>query len=373
MKRFLLVLLLMTAVGAVHGNGHDIDTCHCEHCMDRKIGRMIMSGFKGITPSEEIKNAIQKYHIGGVILFDIDVSEGMGQRNIASPEQLKALTAELRSMAEGPLLIAIDQEGGKINRLKPRYGFPATVTATAQGASGSLDTASHWAAQTASTLAEYGINVNFVPCVDVNLNPSNPIIAKYGRAFSSDPDSVYLFAERWVEEHHKRGIITSLKHFPGHGSSSSDSHLGLVDITDSWQQQELVPYKRFVENGYEEIVMVGHLINRTIDPEYPASLSQKTLTGLLRNELGFIGVIATDDMNMGAIVSHYSLEKALVLAINGGVNLIIVGNNAAVYEKNLATRCHTIIKAKVASGEIAADKIDDSYTRITKLMERISE
>ena len=369
MIKFLLSFLFAAATAAATARGHLADTCHCDSCMDVKIGRMIVSGFRGTVPSEEIEEAIVRYHVGGVILFDVDVPGGMGERNIRSPRQLKALTAALRSLSDGPLLIAVDQEGGMVNRLKSRYGFPPTVTAAAQGASGSPDSASLRAAQTASVLAGCGINVNFAPCVDLNLNPSNPIIARYGRSFSSDPDSVCLFAGRWVEEHHRRGIVTSLKHFPGHGSSRSDSHLGLVDITDTWRPEELVPYRRFVENGYEGIVMVGHLVNRRIDPLYPASLSHKTLTGLLRERLGFGGVIATDDMNMGAIVDNYSLEKALALAINGGVNLIVVGNNAAVYEKNLAVRCHGIIKSGVASGEIGADKIDDSYARIMKLLE----
>lgn len=368
MRTIFLSLLFISAVTAANAHTHRIDTCHCDSCLSVKIGRMIMAGFKGTSPSEEIRNAIEKYHIGGVILFDVDVSGGMGERNIKSPAQLKKLTADLRAMSDAPLMIAIDQEGGKVNRLKPKYGFPATVTAASQGASGSLDNASLRAAQTASTLAEYGINVNFVPCVDVNANPSNPIIAKYGRSFSSDPDSVYLFADRWVDEHHKRHIATSLKHFPGHGSSRNDSHLGLTDITDTWQPEELIPYERFVADGYDGMVMVGHLVNRNIDQQYPASLSEKTLTGLLRKRIGFEGVIATDDMNMGAIVDNYSLEKALELAINGGVNLIIVGNNASVYEKDLTARCHDIIKSKVAAGEISADKIDDSYARITKLL-----
>lgn len=369
MKRLSLILPLLLCV-AMNANAqkHAVDTCHCGTCMDIKIGRMIMAGFKGTAPSEEISNAIKKYHVGGVILFDKDVSTGMGERNIRSPRQLKELVAQLRSLSPAPLLIAIDQEGGQINRLKPVYGFPRTVTAAHQGGTGSLDSASFWAAATASTLAEYGINVNFVPCVDVNINKDNPIIARYGRSFSADPDSVYLFANRWVDEHHKRNIITSLKHFPGHGSSRNDSHHGLTDITETWHTKELIPYKRFTDDGYNGIVMVGHLVNRNIDPHYPASLSGTTLQGLLREEIGFQGVIATDDMNMGAIVDNYSFRKALALAINAGVNLIIIGNNARIYETNLAERCHGMVKSMIASGEIPAEKIDDSYRRLNELI-----
>lgn len=368
MKRFGLLLLCICVAILANARPHNVESCHCGSCMDIKIGQMIMSGFKGTRPSDEITRAIKNCHIGGVILFDKDVSNKMGECNISSPAQLKELTAELRALSGTPLLIAIDQEGGQINRLKPVYGFPRTVTADHQGVVGSLDSASYWAASTAATLKECGINVNFVPCVDINVNNSNPIIAKYGRAFSSDPDSVYLFAERWVQEHHKQGVATSLKHFPGHGSSRGDSHHGLTDITDTWLEKELIPYERFADNGYDGIVMVGHLVNRNIDPEYPASLSEKTIKDILRERIGFDGVIATDDMNMGAITDNYTLRKALSLAINAGVNLIILGNNATVYEENLAMRCHGMIKSMVAMGEIAPEKIDDSYVRIKTLI-----
>ena len=372
MKKTCLILLFsVNCIITLCAQNHHIDRCHCDSCLDIKIGRMIMAGFKGVTPSEEIEDAIRQYHIGGVILFDRDASNDMGERNIRSPRQLKELTAQLRSMSPVPLLIAIDQEGGLINRLKPTYGFPATVTAAYQGTTGSLDSASFYAAATASTLAQYGINVNFVPCVDVNVNAQNPIIARYGRSFSSDPDSVYMFADRWVQEHHKRNIATSLKHFPGHGSSHDDSHLGLTDITDTWDEQELIPYRRFVEGGYNGIVMVGHLFNNKIDSLYPASLSWKTLQGMLRDDIGFEGAIATDDMNMGAIVNNYSFRKALSLAVNAGVNLIIIGNNAAEYEEGLAQRCHGMIKSMVLSGEIDPAKIDDSYARIESLISTI--
>lgn len=367
-KLYLILFLLSGATVAATAQGHPVDTCHCESCMDIKIGRMIMAGFKGTTPSEEIREAIEKYHIGGVILFDRDVSNSMGERNIRSPRQVKVLTARLRSLSSQPLLIAIDQEGGQVSRLKEAYGFPRTVTAAHQGSTGSADSASFWAAATAVTLAECGINVNFSPCVDVDLNPSNPIIARFGRSFSADADSVSLFARRWVDEHHKRKVVTSLKHFPGHGSSRSDSHLGLTDITDTWREVELIPYRRFARHGYKGIVMAGHLFNRNIDPEYPASLSRKTLRGLLRDSIGFKGVIATDDMNMGAIVDNYSLREALRLAVNAGVNLIVIGNNGPEYARNLAQRCHGMIKDMVGSGEIEAGRIDESYEILCKLI-----
>lgn len=362
--------LLSAAFAVMTTTAHDLPTCHCDECMDTKIGQMIVAGFKGCEPSEEICEAIERYHIGGVIYFDADVSNKMGERNVRNPKQLKELSAALQSYStDGPLFIAIDQEGGRVNRLKSKYGFPASVSAAYQGRIGSADTTRKYALQTARTLADCGININFAPCVDVNINPQNAIIGRYERSFSADADSVTLHSRIWVDELRGRGLLTSLKHYPGHGSSHSDSHLGLVDITDYWQPAELIPYRNLIAEGYDQIVMMGHLIDRNVDT-LPASLSARHID-FLRDSLGFEGVVSTDDMNMGAIVDNYSLDRALSLAINAGVDMIIMGNNARTYEPNLAARTHLIIKRLVAEGKISPDKIDTAYSRLMKLKSTI--
>lgn len=367
----LLLFLSLTSCAKTKTDSHNIAECHCDQCMDIKIGQLIIAGFKGTEPSDYIVKCIKDYHIGGVIYFNVDLSANRGERNIRSREQVKALSQSLKSIeSSAPLLITIDQEGGRVSRLRTQYGFPPTVSAAYQGKVGNPDTTRMYAAQTAQMLVECGINVNFAPCVDIAINPENPIIAKVERAFSANADSVSLHAGIWVEQAHNRKILTSLKHFPGHGSSTSDSHLGLVDITKTWSEKELEPYKAMIAKGYQDFVMIGHLINKNIDT-LPASLSHATITGLLREKLGFEGVVITDDMNMGAIVNHYSFNNAICLALNAGVDMIILGNNASVYEEDLAPRCHQIISRAVKDGRITTQRIDQAYQRVIKLKERL--
>lgn len=332
-----------------------------------KVAQMIVTGFKGMMPSEEITQLIKDEQISGVILFNRDVSNELGPRNIESPEQLKELTGQLQSLSDIPLLVSIDQEGGVVNRLHPVYGFPRSVSAAYLGSCMNEDTTRHYAAQTASTLVDMGINMNFAPCIDLNLNPQNPVIGSRGRSFGASVDSVEWHALMTIEEFEKRGIITSLKHFPGHGSSLTDSHNGLVDVTVCWHEQELEIYRRILKRGYNDMVMVGHIFNRNIDPNYPASLSKITIDSLLRRELGFDGIVITDDMNMGAIVDHYSFEKALELCVNAGVDMIILGNNAAKFENGLARRAIDIICNLVADGRISKERIDQAYGRVVKM------
>lgn len=367
----LLIFLSLTSCADTKTENHNIQSCHCDQCMDVKIGQLIVAGFKGTEPSDYITNCIKKYHIGGVIYFNADVSAEMGERNIKSPEQVRNLSRALQSMStHAPLFIAIDQEGGRVSRLRQKYGFPATVSAAYQGKVGNLDTTRMYAAQTADMLVGCGINVNFAPCVDIAINPNNPIIALLERAFSANADSVTVHASVWVEQANQKKILTSLKHFPGHGSSTTDSHLGLVDITKTWSERELKLYQDLIAKGYQDFVMIGHVINQNVDT-LPASLSKATITGLLREKLGFQGVVITDDMNMGAIVDYYSFDKAVCLALNAGVDMIILGNNAKVYEDNLAPKCHDIIKRAVADGKIEQQRIDQAYAKIIKLKERL--
>lgn len=347
--------------------------------VEEKIGQLLVVGFIGYEPSQTVVDAIEKYRIGGVIFFDANVSDTRpdgtrGPRNIESPAQTKRLVDSLQTLAVKAslpqLFIAIDQEGGRVNRLKDKYGFPASVSAAYQGKVNSGDTTRKYASLAAQTLAELGININYAPCVDLAVNPDNPIIAKVERSFGVEPDLVARHSNIWVEELGRKKILTSLKHYPGHGSSIADSHLGLTDITNTWSEKELEPYKMLIADGYNDIVMIGHLFNRNIDPLYPSSLSKTTLD-ILRNDIGYNGVIATDDMNMGAIINNYSMEKALELALNAGVDMIIMGNNASVFEPDLVKRTSEIIKGLVDSGKVSLSRIDEAYNRIMALKSRL--
>ncbi|MCL4859063.1 MAG: glycoside hydrolase family 3, partial [Caldilineaceae bacterium] len=283
-----------------------------------------------------------------------------------SPEQVQALVASLQSLAEIPLLVAIDQEGGIISRLRERYGFPPTRSHQALGELNDLAATRQHAGDMAHTLAGLGINLNLAPVVDLNVNPSNPIIAAYERSFGADPQQVTEQARAFIEAHHAAGVRCTLKHFPGHGSSTTDSHEGFVDVTQTWTRQELAPYQALVEAGLADAVMTAHVFNAHLDPEYPATLSHATITGLLRIELGYDGVVISDDMQMAAIRAHYGYETAIQKTIEAGVDLIAIGNNL-VYEEDIVTRTVSLITRLVESGVLSEARIDESYRRIQRL------
>ena len=336
-----------------------------------KIGQMLIVGFQGTSLDEKISKEIKNNNIGGIILFERSLSNPQAPRNIVNKEQLLNLTAQLKALNEIPMLISIDQEGGTVASLAPDRGFYNPPSAMYIGNLSCIDSSRYYAGRNAMQLEELGINMNFTPCVDMIVNPDNPIIALRERAFSNNPDIIVKEAEVVVQEHRKHGIITSLKHFPGHGSSKTDSHLGLTDVTNTYIEEELIPYKRLIKDNYADIVMVSHLFNSNIDPDFPASLSEKTIKDLLRNQLGFEGVVATDDMHMGAITDEYSYPVALELAINAGVDMIIIGNNAKIYEEDLISETVKIIYDLVTLNRISHERIDEAYARIMKLKEKL--
>ncbi len=336
--------------------------------LETKIGQMLMIGFRGLTVTEDssIVKDIKAERIGGIILFDRDVALQSDVRNIQSPSQVKNLVSSLRSYEKSTLLVAIDQEGGKVCRLKTKYGFPPTVSQQYLGTLNNLDSTSFYASQTAATLEDLGINVNFAPVVDLNTNPQNPAIGKIERSFSDDPEIVTKHSLAVIDEHNKHTIKCSLKHFPGHGSSTADSHLGFVDVTSTWTEKELDPYKNIISLGKADLIMTAHIFNSNLDPQYPATLSQNTITGLLRNSLGFKGVVVSDAMDMSAIADNYGLESAVLLCINAGVDIILFSNNL-IYDNAIAIKVTEIIKNYITEGRITEQRINESYDRIMKL------
>ena len=285
-------------------------------------------------------------------------------RNVESPEQLAKLTADLQALAQDseppavqpPLLIAADQEGGLVARLNEKHGFPPTMSAQELGEHNDLAFTYAQAEAMAKTLAAAGINHNLAPVVDINSNPANPVIGALGRSFSADPAVVIAQARAFIEAHHAHDVTTTLKHFPGHGSSQADSHLGLVDVSATWQRDELEPYRALIGEGIVDTVMTAHVFNTQLDPTYPATLSQATITGILRDELGFDGVVITDDMNMQAITSQYGFEQAAVLAVQAGADLLAYGNNL-VYDPDVAQRAIAALKAAVRQGQLTEERI----------------
>ncbi|HYI78109.1 MAG TPA: glycoside hydrolase family 3 N-terminal domain-containing protein [Chryseolinea sp.] len=336
--------------------------------LDIKIGQMILIGFPGPAVDFKVLEEIRAGKVGSIILFEKNIPP------TNSFVALKKIIWTYQQAATIPLFVSIDQEGGRVNRLKDKYGFPRSITAAAMGKSPNLDSVRFYAEATASTLAGLGINMNFGPVVDLASNPNNPIIAKYGRAFSANEDSVVLFAKEFIKEHHRFNVLTSLKHFPGHGSSKDDTHLGIADVTNTWEERELKPYASLIDSGYVDAIMTSHIVNRKLDKQgNPGTLSTDILDGILRKRLKYQGVIFTDDMQMHAITKHYGLEDAIKLAINGGVDIMTFSNNIQGSDERTVDKVHAIIKEFVSKGIVKKERIDESYARIMKLKSRLSK
>ncbi len=334
--------------------------------LEKQIGQMIMAGFRGFT-IDEINPAfiqqIREGHIGGIILFDYDVVKKKAERNIQSPEQVKQLITDLQEKAELPLFVAVDQEGGKVNRLKAAYGFPASVSAQYLGELDNLDSTRYYAQRTANTLTSLGFNVNFAPVADVNVNPASPAIGNIERSYSADPDVVIKHASEVVNVQAEKGIISTLKHFPGHGSATADSHKGVTDITNYWSKEELKPFKVISQTAPSVAIMTAHVVNNKIDSLYPATMSEKVINDILRKDLGFSGLVFSDDLQMKAVNKMYPFETILERAILAGVDVLVMGNNLEL-EELAPQKAVKIIYTLVQEGKISRERIQQSYDRI---------
>ncbi|MFI3330685.1 MAG: beta-N-acetylhexosaminidase [Rikenellaceae bacterium] len=333
----------------------------CE-TLEKQAAKLLIVGMKGTSLNDDnpVICDVAERGVSGVIFFE---------HNIESKEKFKALISDLQALREDKILMCIDQEGGRVNRMKEKYGFPTMLSAESVSHS---DTLARENAQTiASELKQIGINLNFAPCLDVNINPQSPAIGAMGRSFSNDENIVSQLAEIYIKEHHKQGILTSLKHFPGHGSALKDSHLGFTDITLSWAERELEPYKYLIDKKLCDMVMVSHLFNEKFDKNHPATLSSAMIDSLLRKELGFKGVVISDDMQMKAITSHYTFEKAIIRALNAGVDLFIISSNIAETDYSVSERFINTIVSAVETGEISKKTLNKAVNRVEKLLNRI--
>jgi beta-N-acetylhexosaminidase len=340
--------------------------------LDQMIGEMIILGFRGteVNNSSKIIRDINEYNIGGVILFDYDVPSKSFPRNIVDPKQTKKLIEDLKKLTRSDLFIAVDAEGGYVNRLKAEYGFVQIKSAQEMGKDDPKDTFLE-ASNLGMELNSLGFNLNFAPVVDVNINKDNPVIGSLERSFSDDPVKVYEHAGYFIDAMHKYNIITAIKHFPGHGSSAGDSHLGLVDITDTYNEEvELFPYRKLIESSKTDIIMTAHVMNTNIDPDNPATLSSIFLKDILRGKLNYEGVIVSDDMQMGAIATYFGFEEAIVRAINAGCDLLIFSNNNQEYDDDIAQKAVEVIKKAIKEGKITEEEISSSYNRIKELKEK---
>lgn len=333
-----------------------------------KIGQMILIGFPSTTVDSTVLKEIAAGKVGSVIFFEKNIPP---QNSFVA---LKKITWSYQQAAAIPLFICIDQEGGRVNRLKTKYGFPASITAAEMGKNKSLDSVRFYGESTASTLAGLGFNVNFAPVVDLGSNPTNPIIAKIGRAFSANEDSVVLMTKEFIKQHRKYGVLTSLKHFPGHGSSKDDTHKGIADVTNTWEARELKPYQSLIDSGYADAIMTSHIVNRKLDSAgNPGTLSAKIITGILRQRLHFNGVVFTDDMQMHAITKYYGFEEAIRLTIKAGVDIMTFSNNIAGSDVRTVDKVQEIVRDLIKRGEISEARIDESYKRIMALKNSLQQ
>jgi beta-N-acetylhexosaminidase len=338
--------------------------------LDKMAGEMIMVGFRGLTvePGDPIYEDLAAGRVGGVVLFDYDVSLKSPVRNILSAAQLTALTRALRDI-NPDVFIAVDQEGGKVRRLKLEHGFPPTRSARQLGRTRALGETNTAARIIGETMVSAGLNVDFAPVVDLDVNPDSPAIGRYERSFSDDPIVVARHGASFVRGLAEAGVAGCLKHFPGHGSATEDSHQGVTDITHTWTPRELEPFQRIIAQGLAPSIMTGHLYNARLDPVYPATLSRRTIA-ILRERMEYDGVIFTDDMQMGAITTRYGQEEAIVLAVNAGCDVLLFANNL-VFEPDISKRAHAVVLRAVRDGRIPQERIEQAYERIMRLKRAI--
>lgn len=340
--------------------------------LEDKIGQMLMVGFRGtaVQAGSGVAADLAQRNLGGVILYEYDGALKSRERNISGKRQLGRLTKDLKRVAKTPPFIAIDQEGGSVARLKKDRGFKEALSHAQLGRIDSEKRTRREAYRLARPLSRLGINVNFAPVVDLNLNPDGPAIGKLGRSFSKDADKVVRHARAFIEMHEKRKVITAIKHFPGHGSARSDSHHGMADVTAAWEDSELTPYRELLRGDLAcTMVMTAHIFNGKLDDKLPATLSAKIIDGVLRKEMGFDGVVVSDDMQMKAISGFYGLEESVEMAVNAGVDILLFGNNLD-YDPAIAEKATGIIRKLVSAGKIPKGRIEESYRRITALKKR---
>lgn len=374
-RNFTLILLFLLSgcsLNAVNNtedmNQEIVSESISKETLDEKIGSMFMVGFMGTTApkNSQICKDIAQYHLAGVILFDANPVNKSEAKNIANKNQVAQLTQQLQACSyDGKLLISVDQEGGNVQRLKSKYGFYGNFSKASDMSKLSEISVIQQYDKMGEELSSVGINYNLAPDVDLAINKQNRVIYQLGRSFGSDPKMVAKYSSIFMNAMHNHGVLTSLKHFPGHGSSLGDTHKGFVDVTTLWQEKELEPYRLLAKTA--DTVMVAHVFNEKLDPQYPATLSNKTVKGLLREKLGFEGVVITDDLQMGAINQKYGLKNTLKLAIGAGDDILLFGNQLSVKSMVSTKTLVETVKSLIKSKEVNVDDIEKSNQRLEKL------
>lgn len=376
MRRKFLALLLIITVAAVigyifipereepHSPGppgeedevvaHEVRRIMAGMSLEEKIGQLVIVGLEGYELDERAAKLIETYRVGGLILF---------KRNLRSVEQAVDLVNALKAKNQAnkiPLFLAVDEEGGRVSRAPAELaGLPASSVI---GEHNDRDLAYQVGRLLAQKVKAIGLNMNFAPVLDVNSNPNNPVIGD--RAFGAEPQVVSTLGIPTMQGIQAEGVISVVKHFPGHGDTAVDSHVGLPRVDhdrERLQAVELPPFVRAIEEGVDA-VMIAHILLPKLDPDRPATFSPAIISGLLREELRFAGVVITDDLTMGAIVNNYEIGQAAVESVKAGSDIVLVCHDYRLEEAVLIA-----LTEAVKSGEISAERLDRSVYRILRL------
>ena len=325
--------------------------------LQERVGQLVIVGFDGYTADDSIKTMIQSYKVGGVILFG---------RNVENAEQLITLNNTLKNINSGnkiPLFISIDEEGGKVSRMpKEIRKLPTNKTI---GEANDENLSYEIGSILADEVKMFGFNMNFAPVLDINSNPQNPVIGD--RSFGNSKEIVSRLGVQTMKGIQSGGVIPVVKHFPGHGDTSEDSHIGLPAVSHDMNRLidfELIPFKDAI-NNQADAVMIAHILLNKIDSENPSSLSKTVITELLRNQLKFNGVIITDDMTMRAIVENYNIGEAAIKSVKAGSDIILVCHG---YDNEIAVI--DALKNAVENRTISQETINESVYRILKLKDK---
>ncbi|MGB7480048.1 MAG: glycoside hydrolase family 3 N-terminal domain-containing protein [Burkholderiaceae bacterium] len=373
----LLLTLWLAACGGDSGSGR---LAPDQLTLEQKIGQMVMMGFAGTRPDDPaVRQALQQIEqgrLGGIAFY---------RYNIEGPQQTRELNAAFQraNPLSLPLLIALDQEGGLVQRLRASNGFADTPSAEEVAATQTPQQAFITYRTMADMIRRAGFTLNMGPVVDLRGAPApvSPVIGQLRRSFSDDPATVVRYAEAFIDAHHAAGVLTSIKHYPGHGMATADSHRGMVDITDTYQARERIPFRALIASGRADAIMGAHLIDRQVDADNPVTLSARYLPQRLRGEDGFDGVVVTDDLCMGAILQYYTLEQIVVRAIDAGNDVLVFSNNPAAAQGvpdfqpqyDIGERVIAIVLRALADGRLRQEQIENAWRRIVAMRARLPE
>ncbi|WP_339742872.1 glycoside hydrolase family 3 N-terminal domain-containing protein [uncultured Maricaulis sp.] len=328
--------------------------------LEQRVGQMLLLGFIGSTVdtggADQIAGHLASGRIGGVLFL---------RHNVRSREGVEGLTARFREI-DPTAWMAVDQEGGLVQRLSRDLGYTAIPRALIVAQSDSVEQAKAVYSEAADEFVAAGFDLNLAPVADLN-DPENAVIGVHGRSYGNDGETVAAYAAAFIEAYDEAGVVCAIKHFPGHGHSRGDSHAGFVDITDTWSEAELDPFRRLINAGEAQLIMGGHLTNRHLDPTgVPITFSAPVIEDLLRGQMGYTGAVMTDDLDMGAIHENYSQREAVLRSIEAGNDIIMLSNSAAP-DPQLPQRVLGWVSEAITEGRLTEARIDQSVARIAAL------